>query len=46
MRMAEMDRKRKERKGSEIRKQKQAERAHLSDAEADGRLETLRSLQP
>lgn len=37
-----MDRKRKERKGSEIRKQ----RAHLSDATADGRLETLRSLQP
>lgn len=45
-RMAEMERKRRERKGSEIRRQKQAERAHLSDAAADGRLETVRSLQP
>lgn len=42
---AEMDGKSKERKGSEIRKQKQMQGAHLSDTGDHGRLETLRSLQ-
>lgn len=42
---AEMDRKRQERKGSEIRKQKGMQGAHLSDAVGHGRLEPLRSLQ-